>query len=173
MNEIAKKLGLDEEEVEILIIAAWFHDMGYTKGHENHEMESCKMAKKFLIERGYTEEKLKRVIGCIMATQMPQNPKNRLERVLCDADLMHLADDNYFDKADLLHKELESIKLCSISENEWLEMNQEFLSNHCFFTDYAKHNYESGVKKNLKKIRVILHCSASLLTLLDIQEAYL
>ena len=33
-NEIASKQNFSEEEVEILNIAAWFHDIGYTKGNE-------------------------------------------------------------------------------------------------------------------------------------------
>ena len=88
-----------------------------------------------------------------MATKMPQSPQNKLEQILCDADLMHLAEGNYFEKADLLLKEIEKTRLCKISENEWLEMNQEFLDKHCFFTEYAQKNYESAVKENLKKVR--------------------
>ena len=83
---------------------------------------------------------------------MPQNPQNALEQILCDADLMHLASEDYFSKADLLHKEIEYTKSCKISEKEWLEMNENFLNQHCFFTDYAKEKYESAVKENLKKV---------------------
>ena len=152
-QEIAEKDAISEEEYEILTIAAWFHDLGYVKGCENHEENGAFMARGFLEEKGYSEDKIKKVEGCIMATKMPQNPKNHLEQILCDADLMHLADGDYFEKADLLHKEIENTKLCKISEDEWLEMNQEFLGKHCFFTEYAKKNYESAVKENLKKVQ--------------------
>lgn len=152
-SEIAYKQGIKGDDLEILTIAAWFHDLGYTTGFENHEIKGAEMAKDFLIEKGYPKEKIKKVVGCIMATQMPQSPNNTLEQVLCDADLLHLAQDDYFKKADLLHKEIESTKLCKISEKEWLTMNQEFLHNHCFFTDYAKSHYESAVKENLRKVR--------------------
>lgn len=153
VNEIAAKQGMDEVSVEILNIAAWFHDIGYIKGYDNHEVKSAEIAKDYLSKMGCPQDVIEKVVGCIMATQMPQSPKNDLEQVLCDGDLMHLADDNYFQKADLLHKEIEKTRLCKIPENEWLEMNQEFLNNHCFFTDYAKSNYESAVKENLRKVR--------------------
>lgn len=152
-EEIAEKQNLSDEELEIVQIAAWFHDLGYTKGSESHEEKGAEMAREFLNDKGFPEEKINKVVGCIMATQMPQNPKNKLEQILCDADLMHLADEDYFSKADLLHQEIETTKFCKIPENEWLQMNQEFLDNHCFFTEYAKNNYESAVKENLKKVR--------------------
>lgn len=151
--EIGRKQGLTTDELEVLELSCWFHDLGYSKGAENHEKIGAQMARTFLENKKYPEEKIAKVEGCIMATQMPQNPKNNLEQIMCDADLMHLADDDYFKKADLLHKEIEQTKSCKISEKEWLKMNQEFLNGHCFFTDYAKNNYESAVKENLKKVR--------------------
>lgn len=152
-EEIAEKQQLSEEDLELVQIAAWFHDLGYTKGCDHHEKNGAEMAREFLQEKNFPAVKIEQVVGCIMATQMPQSPKNNLEKILCDADLMHLADDDYFKKADLLHQEIETTKFCKIPENEWLQMNQEFLDKHCFFTDYAKKNYESAVKENLKKVR--------------------
>jgi len=151
--EIGRKQSLSEEDLEILQLAAWFHDLGYSKGGENHKLEGSEMAKQFLSKKKYPQALIKKVVGCIMATQMPQNPQNYLEQIMCDADLMHLADEDYFKKADLLHKEIQHTKSCEISEKEWLQMNQDFLNKHCFFTDYAKTNYESAVKENLKKVR--------------------
>lgn len=152
-NEIANKQELTLDELEILNIAAWFHDVGYTESFEDHETKGAELARSFLEEQSYPEDKIKRVEGCIMATQMPQQPQNKLEQILCDADLLHLARSDYFKKADLLHQEIQSTKLCTISEKDWLKMNQDFLNNHCFFTDYAKNHYESAVKENLRKIR--------------------
>ncbi len=65
---------------------------------------------------------------------------------------MHLAKRDYFKKADLLHEEMEKVKDEKISDADWLKMNQEFLGNHCYFTDYAKENYEPAVKANLEKV---------------------
>ncbi len=150
--EIGRKQGASEGDLEILQVAAWFHDLGYSKDCNNHEKIGAEMAEEFLTKRGYSKENIEKVIGCIMATQMPQNPQNNLEQILCDADLMHLASEDYFTKADLLHKEIQYTKSCKISEEEWMKMNEDFLNQHCFFTDYAKNRYESKVKENLKKV---------------------
>jgi len=151
--EIANEQNIPEEEIEILEIAAWFHDIGYTDDMTNHEERSAERANKFLSERGHPREKIDAIIGCILATKMPQEPQNRLEQIICDADMMHLAKGDYFKKADLLHKEIVVTKSCDISEKEWLKMNEDFLDQHCFFTDYARKRYESAVKENLKKVK--------------------
>ena len=140
------------KNLKFFSLLAWFHDLGYSKGCEDHEQAGAEMARSFLSKRGYSDEKIRLVEGCIMATQMPQNPQTNLEKIMCDADLMHLASEDYFSKADLLHKEIQSTKRCKISEKEWMQMNEDFLGNHCFFTDYAREKYESRVKDNLKKV---------------------
>ena len=153
VNEIAEKENFTEDEVEIVNIAAWFHDTGYTISAEDHETHGASICRSFLKKLDYPQEKAVLVEGCILATQMPQCPTNALEKCLCDADLMHLADKDYFKKADLLHKEIEKTKLCTIPEREWMQMNQEFLKSHCFFTDYAHSTYTAAVKENLRKVR--------------------
>lgn len=152
-NEIASSQQFTSEELEILNIAAWFHDVGYIKSNEEHEQHSAIVAKEFLSGISYGSEKIKQVENCILATKMPQKPKNLIEKTLCDADLMHLAGKDYFKKADLLHNEIEKVKLCSISEEEWMQMNQKFLTEHQFFTDYAKRKYEAAVQENLNQVR--------------------
>lgn len=150
--EIANKQGVSKDDELIIHIAAWFHDLGYSKGCENHEKTGANMAQAFLKDKGWSQSKIDQVNGCIMATQMPQNPKNSLEKIICDADLMHLARPDYLKKADLLHHEIQKVKDMEISDGEWLKMNEEFLGKHCFFTEYAKTNYQPAVKANLKKV---------------------
>jgi predicted metal-dependent HD superfamily phosphohydrolase len=82
---------LSAEELEGVILAAWFHDAGYVEAIEGHEEKSVEIATSFLRENGYPQEKIARVAACIRATKMPQNPKTLMEQVLCDADISHLA----------------------------------------------------------------------------------
>ena len=42
VNEIALAENISESDKEILLIAAWFHDVGFVKNHKNHEEESKK-----------------------------------------------------------------------------------------------------------------------------------
>ena len=78
---------------------------------------------------------------------MPQSPNNTLEQVLCDADLLHLAQDDYFKKADLLHKEIESTKLCKISEKEWLNDESGISSQPLLFHRLCKITLRIGSER--------------------------
>jgi len=151
--EIGQNSGLSDEEMEVLELAAWFHDIGYRDVIKNHEAVSAQIALAFLGEKNYDDVKAAQVAGCIMATQMPQTPKSKLEEIICDADLLHLATDNYFRKATLLHEELEKTTGKKISEQQWMDMNKTFIKQHEYFTDYAKSKYGPTEDLNLKKVK--------------------
>jgi len=152
-KEIAKKAGVNEEEMEIVMVAAWFHDVGYIEAYEGHEEKSAEIAIKFLKENNYPEDKTKLVIGCIRATKYPQSPKNLLEEIVCDADLDHIAKDDYMDKAELLRVEWEKFTNKKFSDLEWIKHEIDFFSHHRFFTKYAKKEYEDIRVAHLLKIQ--------------------
>ncbi len=150
---IGKESGLSESDIEILTIAAWFHDTGYREGCQQHEQRGALCAREFLEPLGYPNESIMKIEGCIMATQMPQNPTNLMEMVMCDADLHHLACDDYGEMAAKMHKEIEMVKDKEISEEEWNEMNYNFFKDHEFFTEYGKTHLEPRKAANLKSIK--------------------
>ena len=45
---LSEKEKCTDEEIEILTVAAWFHDTGYIYGFENHEDNSVTVAAEFL-----------------------------------------------------------------------------------------------------------------------------
>ncbi len=156
VREICREQQVDLHDKFIVELAAWFHDLGYVQGCEDHESKSVKYAREFMQSFDITVEDQDMVAGCIMATKMPQSPSNHLEQILCDADLIHLADENYFHKAKKLHSEIENIQDKKITQDEWMMMNSKFLTGHCFFTHYAKKKYGQKVKDNLKKINRLI-----------------
>jgi len=152
-EEIANHSNLGKEQFEVVLAAAYLHDIGYVKNNEQHEEHSVTLAREFLSQLGANQNYIEEVIGCIEATKMPQNPKNLLEKVLCDADLYHLSSGHYFEKAELLRTEFSSIEKDIITESEWLDMSTVFIDNHQYFTDYGKHTLGPKKEKNLKKIK--------------------
>ena len=149
--EIADASGIDEEEKEAVLIAAWFHDIGHIDICEGHEDVGIEMATKFLKENIYPAEWIDKVVSLINATRMPRNPKNILEQIICDADLHHLGTNNYDLKAELFRNEIEALQGCKIPEVEWLRNNLKFLEQHKFFTDYAKNKFQT--QKNINYIK--------------------
>ena len=91
----------------------------------------------FLHELGVDTETIQTITDCIIATTLPQNPKTKLEEIVCDADLFHLGTDDFLEKNKLIRKEMENRKGHSISKNEWRKSTYSLLINHHYFTDYC------------------------------------
>ena len=153
--EIGKASGLNKDELEIVELACWFHDVGYSQDAEDHEFIGANVAYNFLLARNFSEERAERVRNCILATKMPQHPRNKLEEVVCDADLLHLAKDGFMDKTALLRQEMEVTFGQKIPEQKWLKKTCEFMENHHYFTDYARKNYDHAKRVNLEMVEQI------------------
>ena len=148
-REIGKASGLSKGEMAIVETAAWFHDIGYIDGPEEHEERSATEAAAFLKENGFPQEKLDMVLACIRATAVPQKPMNLLEQVLCDADIVHVGKKRFGARSDLLRSEMEMRKGQPISDLNWLNYNIEFITNHNFHTKYAQEEFSARRSKNL------------------------
>jgi predicted metal-dependent HD superfamily phosphohydrolase len=152
-EEIAIHSNLETEQIEVVMAAAYLHDIGYIKNNEQHEDHSITLSREFLDQLGANKKYIEDVIGCIEATKLPQNPKNLPQQVLCDADLYHLSSGHYFEKAELLRAEFSTIEKEDISESEWLDMSTVFIDNHQYFTEYGKLILGPRKAKILKKIK--------------------
>lgn len=154
-TEIGTASNLSDDQIETVLIAAWFHDTGYYKGMENHEETSRDVAEAFLAKENVNQQKITDVAGCILATRIPQQPANIMEEVLCDADLYHVATKEFFKKSELLRKEFSLIFPDEIQLDEWFKNSIQFLKKHSFFTVYAKEKLLPAKKENLKKLKVL------------------
>ncbi|WP_422090250.1 Pycsar system effector family protein [Tenacibaculum ovolyticum] len=151
-KELIEGMAIDEKSAEILLIAAWFHDVGYMESIENHEEESIKVAKVFLRKHKVSDDVIQTVLKLILATKMGVTPLNELEKVICDADCAHLGSKNFGDYTSLLRKEWELTKEYVVSDAKWNEENIQFLTNHRFYTDFAAKNWSKGASKNLAQL---------------------
>ena len=144
---IAHKENIADDEVILLKTAALLHDVGFLESHLNHEELGCAFAKKNLVNFNYSNQEINRICEMIMATKIPQTPKNNLSEILCDADLFYLGDDQYEFYADKLFLEFQKNKILSTKE-DWNKRQIEFLNTHTFFTKTAKENLEAKKQKN-------------------------
>ena len=151
-KELIEGLKVDEKSANDLIIAAWFHDVGYIKSIENHEEESVKIAKKFLLEKNISNEIIKDVSSIIMATKMGVVPKNESQKIIRDADCAHLGSKNFSDYTALLRKEWELTKDYVLTDTEWVEENIKFLTKHQFHTEFASKTWNKTESKNLAQL---------------------
>lgn len=141
---------LSEKNRENLLLATWFHDTGYTVSDENHEEQSCRIARNFLTEKNVPEETIKEVERLIMATKFGHNPVDISEEIIRDADSSHFADENYLGISELLRSEWELTQNKFYTDLQWAISNRNLLSQcHRFYTDYAKENWQTLKEKNI------------------------
>jgi predicted metal-dependent HD superfamily phosphohydrolase len=152
-REIGENSGLTEKELELVLIAAWFHDAGLSKTYLMHEEASADIARGFLKNINYPEDDINIVVNNILATRMPHNPGNIMEMVLSDADLIHLGKKGYNAKSELLRAEWEKIQNVKFTDIEWIKNNIKFINNNNFHTDYAQLKYGERRKVNLEKLQ--------------------
>jgi predicted metal-dependent HD superfamily phosphohydrolase len=151
---MADYYNLEEDERLILLIAAWFHDLGYISGTAaGHEDVSIEKATEFLRNQRIDENITQKVVSAIAATRMPQSPLSEIEKILCDADLSHLATPDYNAKSQLLRQERESLLGIEVSKGEWRRLNAEFLENHKYFTSYGQDILEPKKQENLSLLQ--------------------
>ena len=151
-EKIGKSEGISISDMEIILIASWFHDTGHFHCCHGHEDQSSEYARAYLVNESYPEASIEKIVGCIKATRIPQQPKNKLEEIVCDADLHHLGQIDIEEKGKILRKEFELRGVKKLSDIDWLRTSLEFFKNHKFFTEYA--NREFGLQKNLNQLKL-------------------
>ncbi|MCD0453823.1 DUF5706 domain-containing protein [Chryseobacterium sp. LC2016-27] len=153
-DEIIKHTDLPEIDREKVLLALWFHDVGFTDCNaEGHEVRSAAIMKEFLKKDNFSDEYIEEVSKLILSTEKYHQPQGLLEEIMKDADFSHFASPFYNDSAEALRKEWELTGGMCFSNDEWNVMNVDFLKNkHKYFTDYAKENWEPLKLKNVKKL---------------------
>ncbi|MGB2759914.1 MAG: Pycsar system effector family protein, partial [Maribacter stanieri] len=152
-KELIEGENIKDNESELLLVAAWFHDLGYTITYHNHEEHSCKLAKEFLTENNYPTPFIEQVCSLIMATKKNYSPANELEKIMRDADSSHFHIKNFMATTELLREELSLLGIQSNTPVDWREENIKLLrTKHRFYTDYAIRTWQKGKDKNIKRL---------------------
>lgn len=152
-EEIGQDSKLNKSELEMVALAAWFHDTGYTAGTDGHEEKSAEIASNFLRENGYPDDRIAQIAECIRATKRTENPKNRMEEVLIDADIIRLGKKKFMKRAEILRTELELRSGRPFAEVEWLHDTIDQISKNTFRTKYAQMEYARQRTKNLIELQ--------------------
>lgn len=153
---ISKEMSLHEDETILVKIAGWFHDSGFAQTYSGHEEASMKIAHQFLSSVGMDTTQIEIVLSCIEATKMPQKPKNELDAIICDADVMHLTSDDFFYKNLLLRCEWEQICKEKYTDKEWYELNLKFLTDHQFKSSYGKEILQPKLNRNIERMKTLV-----------------
>jgi predicted metal-dependent HD superfamily phosphohydrolase len=149
---IGDYLSLSKLQLELLQLAAIFHDIGYCNAYIGHEVVSVQLAGTWLKQQSYPDEYISKVVSCIAATHFPQYPVDILGKVICDADLAHFASIDYCDYESRLRKEWEAQLLKFYTDEEWAKLNCGILRSHRYFTSYGIEFLQPGKEKNIDEL---------------------
>jgi len=136
-ERLAALQAVDGEDLQLLRVAAAYHDLGYIYAYWQHELASLRIAAQTLPDFGLTPPQIERVLGMIVATRLPQSPRDLLEQILADADLDSLGREDFFELSERLRQELE-VRGQPRPLHQWHEAQIAFLKQHAYFTEAAR-----------------------------------
>ncbi len=111
---------------------------GYVGSYDQCHEESIVIASSFLAEHHVDQQTIDQIAEIIGATRLPQNPKDKIAEVLCDADLMFIAAENGMEQFDLLFDETAMSKSKPVKRQVFEKYFIDFFTKHIYFTEYGK-----------------------------------
>jgi len=144
---------VSKHDAKLLRVAAIYHDIGFIEVYRDHEEKGVSILKAKMEELGCDKKDFEKIAGMIMATKIPQSPKNILEKIICDADLFYLGKGKkqYYEISGTLCEELLDYKFIE-SEEQWVNIQISFLSNHSYHTNYARKNLQKEKENRVKEL---------------------
>lgn len=151
--KLARLSNLDETDIQLLEIATAFHDIGFTEVKKNHEITGSRIVAQILPSFGFSSEQIELIMGMIMATRLPQNPRTSLEECIADADLDVLGRDDFLARNQSLRQELAHLG-SHVPDQQWLQSQLSFIQSHSYFSVAAR---ELRDKKKQENIEILQH----------------
>jgi predicted metal-dependent HD superfamily phosphohydrolase len=150
---LAPAAGLNADDTETLLLAAWFHDAGYLDVYDGHEFRSMERAGAWLAEHNVPNTRIELVQGLIKATHRDFPPETELQKLLVDADMSNLARDDFRSRAELLRTEWELVLDKTYTTPEWTELQLNFMLAHKYHSEAGKERYKKDLKTNIEDQR--------------------
>jgi len=152
INQYIKREKINVQEAKLLRIGVLMHDIGYTVSINDHELRSIEIAEKLMSQFGFSKDHIEIVKDLILSTQVPQKPKNKLEKMICDADLDYLGRPDFYKIGDLLYKEKKAYSNIE-NKNDWNKVQIRFLEAHKYHTDFARKNRQPHKEKRINELK--------------------
>jgi predicted metal-dependent HD superfamily phosphohydrolase len=155
INQYIAREKIKDHNAKLLRIGALIHDIGFTVSNVNHEEHGVIIANQLMQQYGFSKQDIKIVCGLIMATKIPQNPKNKLEEIICDADLDYLGRSDFYPISDRLYKELKANFFID-NKKDWNKAQIKFLELHSYRTDFAKKNRQPHKIQRINELKLLV-----------------
>lgn len=154
-DRLAKMENVGDEDRLLLLTAAYFHDLGFIRQRQDHEQVSIELAEKALPSLGYSDNQVAVIRGIIQATHLPQLPTTLLERIMSDADMDDLGNENFWKRSRDLRKELSHYGT-NFTDAEWYTDQLRLMKSHHYFTESEISLRESTKQQHILEVEQLL-----------------
>ena len=155
-EQIGKEEKLTEQEMQAVLIAAWFHDTGYLIQLEDHESFSIQTVRSFFEKYPAEPEVYEMVEACIKATKRDHEPVTLPEKVIMDADVSHLGNPDFISISKKLRKERSFCMNREVPSLEYWKGTLAFMERQQFYTNYALINFQPVKLQNMEKVKELV-----------------
>ncbi len=145
---LARQAGVVNGDLELLNLAALFHDVGFSEAYSGHENQSIRIAREFLASKNYPQEKVDAIVKFIEVTKIDVKPQNKFEALMKDADTSSLGKSHFQIYTNSLRKELNTVQNAVLSKKDWAKTNLRFLDEHEYYSDAGKERYAEKKAEN-------------------------
>ena len=145
---LGRQVGLVNGELEMLNLAALFHDVGFSEAYSGHEEQSIRIAKAFLASQNYPQSRIDTIEKLIEVTKMDVKPESKLEKLMKDADTSSLGKSHFQIYTNSLRKELNTLQNAVLSKKDWAKTNLRFLDEHEYYSEAGKERYSEKKAEN-------------------------
>lgn len=146
---------VNTHDAKLLRLGVLFHDIGFTETTHQHEQKGSEIAKRMLTDYGFPTEDIDVIVGLILATKVPQNPKTLLEKIICDVDLDYLGRSDFYAISNQLFQELKALDVID-DFDEWNKLQIRFLEAHRYHTDFAIENRQPQKEQRIKELKKLV-----------------
>lgn len=152
-------------DLELLAIAAAYHDAGYLERYVDNEVIGARMARIAMEGEGFPLEDIASVERMVLDTRLVSTGGGRrqiattgLSRYLLDADLSNFGRADFFEKSELQRLEL------GIDRERFLRRTFALISTHSWQTDAARRLRQPTKEENIRTLGSILQQSIEVMT---------
>jgi len=142
-------------DAKLLRLGVLFHDIGFTETNLEHEQRSSEIAKKLLNNYNFPKDDIEVIMGLILSTKIPQEPKTLLEKIICDVDLDYLGRSDFYEISDQLFRELKALSVIK-NIDEWNRIQIKFLEAHKYHTEFAVKNRQPNKEQRIEELKQLL-----------------
>ncbi|WP_329117802.1 HD domain-containing protein [Streptomyces sp. NBC_01353] len=153
IDELADQGG-EGGELELVRLAAWFHDAVYRPERSENEERSAVLAEKALTEAGLTPHEVAEVARLVRLTITHDPAEGDVNgEVLCDADLAILAtdEDTYGGYVRAVREEYDFVPEDAFRQGRAAVLGQLLALPRLFRTPYGAAAWESRARRNLER----------------------